>query len=352
MVKISTNGPIENHSEPDVMLTRRSALKSLVGAPLSFGVIASVLAPGQVNAQDAAVPVALITGSSSGFGNASAKTLARNGFHVIASMRNVAGENSGAAQSLLDLAKEETLKIDVVEIDIDSDASVAAGMADVMSRTDRIDVLFNNAGISIPGPVELSMAAARQSFETNLFGQLRMLRAVAPGMRENRNGLIIQMSSGLGRFVIPTSGIYCATKFAQEALFESAAYELHPFGVEVAIVQPSDYATDIKANSRRYFGELLESLSSEDTERANAYAEHLEITKRELRDTATPPVQEVADVVLELATTPAGQRPLRQVSMPPEMASGVNELNANLEGVQTAILEGSGMGDWLTLASG
>lgn len=330
--------------------SRRSVIGGLMAAPLSFGVIASALSSGAARAQDGALPVALITGSSSGFGYESAKTLARNGFHVIASMRNVGSDNATAAQNLLDIAQNESLLIDVVEIDIDSDASVGAGMADAMSRTDRIDVLFNNAGISIPGPIELSMEVMQRSFETNVFGQYRMLRAVAPGMRENRSGLIIQMSSGLGRFVIPTSGIYCATKFAQEALFESAAYELHPFGVEVAIVQPSDYATDIKANSRKYFDEIMAGLNIDDQARAAAYADHLDITRRELRDTETPPVQEVADVVLELATTPAGQRPLRQVSMPPELAGGVNELNANLEGVQAAILEGSGMSDWLTLA--
>ncbi|MEL7115620.1 MAG: SDR family oxidoreductase [Pseudomonadota bacterium] len=317
---------------------------------MAYGVFAAAT-PGPAVAQDGRAPVALITGSSSGFGFASARTLARHGFHVIASMRNVDGDNALSAQALRDLAENQGLHIDVVEIDIDSDTSVEKGMVDAMSLTDRIDVLFNNAGISIPGPVELSMETARRSFETNVFGQLRMLRAVAPGMRERRSGLVIQMSSGLGRFVIPTSGIYCATKFAQEALFESAAYELHPFGVEVAIVQPSDYATDIKANSRRYFDEIMSGLSSDDQSRAVAYGEHLEVTRRELQDTPTPPVQDVAEVVLQLATTPAGQRPLRQVSMPPELAAGVNELNANLEGVQAAILEGGGMGHWLNLAS-
>ncbi|MEM9139664.1 MAG: SDR family NAD(P)-dependent oxidoreductase, partial [Pseudomonadota bacterium] len=271
-------------------------------------------------------------------------------FHVIASMRNLDQQNAAPAAALRDLARAEDLRLDVVEIDIDSDASVTRGMVDAMSRTDRIDLLFNNAGINIPGPVELSMDAARQNFETNVFGQLRMLRAVAPGMRERRSGLVVQMSSGLGRFVVPTSGIYAATKFALEAMFESAAYELHPFGVEVAIVQPSDYATQIKPNSRRYFAEMMEGLSPEDRARAEAYAQHLDVTKREMQDAGAPPAQEVADIVLEIAKTPAGQRPLRQVAMPPELAAGVNELNANLEGVQTAILQGSGMGDWLTLA--
>ncbi|MEM6677300.1 MAG: SDR family NAD(P)-dependent oxidoreductase, partial [Pseudomonadota bacterium] len=218
-------------------LNRRSFAQGLAAAPFAYGVVAAAM-PGAARSSETQAQVALITGASSGFGRVSAITLARAGFHVIASMRHLQGKNAAAATALRDLARAEDLRLDLVEIDIDSDDSVARGMADALARHDRIDVLFNNAGINIPGPVELSMEAARQNFETNVFGQLRMLRAVAPGMRERRSGLIIQMSSGLGRFVVPTSGLYAATKFAQEAMFESAAYELHPFGVEVAIVQP------------------------------------------------------------------------------------------------------------------
>ncbi|MEM1212853.1 MAG: SDR family oxidoreductase [Planctomycetota bacterium] len=333
----------------DIDLDRRRVVLGIAAAPLTFGVIAKALTPGIAQADTGRMPVALITGSSSGFGNLSAKTLARNGYQVIASMRNVNGKNAGAAKELRDLAQKEDLPLHVVEIDIDSDASVALGMAEAMALTDRIDVLFNNAGINVPGPIELSMDAARQNFETNVFGQLRMLRAVAPGMRKHRSGLIIQMSSGLGRLVIPTSGMYCATKFAQEAMFESAAYELHPFGVEVAIIQPSDYATQIKPNSRRYFKDMMDGLNAEDQQRAADYKEHLEVTKAGLEDTPTPPVQEVADIVLQLAKTPAGERPLRKVAMPPEFAAGMDQLNGTLEGIQAEVLQGSGMGDWLTL---
>jgi len=331
-------------------MNRRHFVQGLVAAPLTYGVLASTAPLGAAFARGGEQSVALVTGASSGFGYATAKTLARNGFHVIASMRNVQGANAEPATTLADLADKEDLKLDIIEIDIDSDDSVESGMADAMSRTDRIDVLFNNAGINVPGPIELSMDAARQNFETNVFGQLRMLRAVAPGMRGRRSGLIIQMSSGLGRLVIPTSGMYCATKFAQEAMFEAAAYELHPFGVEIAIIQPSDHATNIKPNSRRYFDAMLAGLSDEDNARAEAYARHLDVTKAELEDRPAPPPAEVADIVLKLAKTPAGQRPLRQVAMPPEIAAGMNELNTTLESVQTAILEGNGMGEFLNLA--
>lgn len=326
-------------------------LQHMVAVPLTYGVFASAAqAASQISGSAASrMPTALITGCSSGFGLFSALTLARNGFHVFASMRSVNTTNARAADDLRRLARAENLKIEVVEIDIDSDESVDTGVASVMETTNQIDVLFNNAGINIPGPIELSMDAARRSFETNVFGQLRMLRAVAPGMRDKRDGLIIQMSSGLGRLVQPTSGMYSATKFAQEALFECAAYELHPFGVEVAIIQPSDYDTRIKANGRRYFQELVDGLDAADQKRARAYAEHVEITRATLEDTPAPPPQEVADIVLKLANTPAGQRPLRSVAMPPEIAEGLNQLNGTLEEVQAGLLQSSGMGRWLEL---
>ncbi|MEM1329111.1 MAG: SDR family NAD(P)-dependent oxidoreductase [Planctomycetota bacterium] len=333
------------------VVSRRNVLQYMAAVPLTYGVFASAAHAASQMSQPGSsrTPVALITGCSSGFGLVTARTLARNGFRVFASMRDVRTRNAQVADELRQLALAEKLRLDVVEIDIDSDASVDDGVASVLESADQIDVLFNNAGINVPGPIELSMDAARQSFETNVFGQLRMLRAVAPGMRANRHGLVIQMSSGLGRLVQPTSGLYSATKFAQEALFESAAYELHPFGVEVAIVQPSDYDTRIKANSRRYFRELLDGLDAADRRRAGDYASHIEITKATLEDAPAPPPQEVADIVLKLANTPAGQRPLRTVAMPPEIAEGLNQLNGTLEQVQAGLLQSSGMGDWLEL---
>ncbi|MEM6506456.1 MAG: SDR family oxidoreductase [Planctomycetota bacterium] len=332
--------------------TRRRLLGHIAAGPLAVGVIASAAATATAYASDPTTqPVVLITGCSSGFGYVTALTLARSGFHVYASMRDVGSQNASAANALRRLTKDQRLQLDVIEIDIDEDESVDSGVRGVLDEAGRIDVVFNNAGINIPGPIELSMDAARRSFETNVFGQLRMLRAIAPSMRQNRSGLFIQMSSGLGRLVQPTSGMYCATKFAQEAMFEAAAYELHPFGVEVAIIQPSDHQTRIKANSRRYFKQLMDGLDASDKARARDYAEHVKITKATLEDSPAPDPQEVADIVLKLAQTPAGQRPLRTAAMPPELAEGLNQLNATLEGVQAGLLQSSGMGDWLELST-
>jgi NAD(P)-dependent dehydrogenase (short-subunit alcohol dehydrogenase family) len=132
-------------------------------------------------------------------------------------------------------------------------------------------------------------------------------------------------------------------------MFESAAYELHPFGVEVAIVQPGAYTTQFKANSTRYFNEMMMRLATEDRLRAQAYEEHITVTKAGLQEEETPPAQQVADAVLELAQTPQGQRPLRRVVMPPQFAEGLNQLNSTLEGVQEGLLKGSGMGAWLNI---
>jgi NAD(P)-dependent dehydrogenase (short-subunit alcohol dehydrogenase family) len=271
---------------------------------------------------------------------------ARAGYRVVASMRDLAGRNAPRAA---ELARRESLAIDLVEIDIDQDASVERGVAMALNAAGRVDILVNNAGIIVPGPVEVSMDAVRRQFETNLFGQLRLVRAVAPHMREQRSGLIVQISSGLGRFILPTNGVYCATKFATEAMMESAAYELHPFGIELAIVQPGAFATNFKPTGRRLFDEMVAGLGPADRRRAEAYAEHMEITRARMADERTPPAQMVADAILALARMPAGQRPLRAPVMPAQQAEGLNRLNATLEGIQQGILRGNGMAAWLTL---
>ncbi len=337
----------ETDAQAQPFLNRRALLAG--GVAVVGGVIVAAASSGAARAQAAGQPVALITGSSRGFGRLTAETMAKNGYHVIASMRDPAGRNAQAARELTELARRDKLKIDVVEIDVDNDASVETGVARALQIGRKIDVLVNNAGIIVPGPVEISMESARRQFETNVFGQMRMLRAVAPGMREARSGFIVHVSSGLGRFVMPTNGVYCATKFATEAMMEAAAYELHPFGVEVAIVQPGAFSTNFKPAGRAAFNDMVANLSAADKRRAEAYAAHMRITMERMADGPTLPTQLFADTVLKLAQTPAGQRPLRTPAMPEQQAEGINRLNATLEGIQQTILQRSGMGDWLTL---
>ncbi|MGB3844856.1 MAG: SDR family NAD(P)-dependent oxidoreductase, partial [Sphingopyxis sp.] len=197
----------------------------------------------------------LITGASSGFGRIGALLYARHGAKVIATMRNLPRPE---AETLAAEAAKDGLDLHVVEIDVTDDASVASGTAAALKIADgRIDTLVNNAGVGITGPVEVQdMEATRLIFETNVLGIQRMLRALLPQMRAARAGQVFNISSQLGRVIVPGGGHYSATKFAVEALSEQLAYELVPHGIEVTIIQPGGYPTRVWVNRNIYTGVL------------------------------------------------------------------------------------------------
>src|SRR2546426_1725374 len=180
----------------------------------------------------------LITGTSSGFGRDTAETLHQAGHTVYASMRGLEDKNHEAASAL------GKVGIKTVELDVSDDASVEAGVEKVLAEAGKIDVLINNAGIGSAGVTEAFTAEqAKAIFDTNVIGLLRVTRAVLPSMRERRDGLIINISSILGRVTFPFLGIYGASKFAVEALTDSLRYEVSQLGVEVVELQPSAYPT-------------------------------------------------------------------------------------------------------------
>ena len=184
------------------------------------------------------MPMALVTGTSTGIGLATAVTLARAGHKVYATMRNPA---KGAGE-ITSIAEAERLPLTVLPLDVDSDQSVG----DVFAKTGAVDVLVNNAGIAIMSAVEdMPLEDFRRIMETNFFGALRCIQAVLPGMRERRSGCIINVSSVAGRIAGGAQGAYAASKWALEALSESLAYEVRAFGIRVAIVEPGVIATPI-----------------------------------------------------------------------------------------------------------
>lgn len=197
----------------------------------------------------------LITGCSSGFGRLTAEHLARAGGKVFATMR---GLPRAEADDLRRFARDAKADLTVLELDVTDDASVAAAFAAAEKVIGRgLDVVINNAGIGITGPVEVQdMAATMLAFDTNVLGYHRVARAALPSMRARRSGHIFAISSQLGRVVVPFGGHYSATKFAVEAMFEQLAYEVRPHGIGVTIIQPGGYPTDIWANRNRYSGEL------------------------------------------------------------------------------------------------
>src|SRR3989442_6769401 len=164
-------------------------------------------------------------------------------------MRAAAGKNAPAAEALRALAQREALALQTIEIDVTDDASVERTIAEIIETIGRLDVVVNNAGVSYSGPLEPStLEQVRQQFETNVFSVLRVNRAVLPQMREQGSGLLLQIGSIAGRLALPFQGLYGATKFALEGLTESYRYELAPFGIDAAIIEPGTYPTTISAN--------------------------------------------------------------------------------------------------------
>ena len=176
----------------------------------------------------------LITGTSAGLGFATALTVARAGHTVYATMRNPA-----RSPELAQTAAKEGLPIHISTMDVDSDNSVKAGMEAIYRDAKHLDVLVNNAGVERSGTVEeLSLAGIRAVMETNYFGALRCIQAVAPDMRQRRSGCIINISSVSGKVAASPLGCYAASKFALEAISEALAQEMKTFNVRVAIVEP------------------------------------------------------------------------------------------------------------------
>lgn len=187
----------------------------------------------------------LITGCSSGFGYDAAKYLASKGHHVFATMRNVNGKNADAANQLRQYASEHGCQIEVHEMDVTSDESVNQAV----SQIPEVDVLINNAGSGFGGPVEaFESQQVIDQLDLNIVGTVRTAKAVLPGMRKRKSGLIIQVSSTAGRGAFPGFGIYHASKWGLEGMSEAMRYELAPHGIDVVIVEPGPFSTNFFGN--------------------------------------------------------------------------------------------------------
>lgn len=276
----------------------------------------------------AANDVILITGCSTGFGRVTAETLARKQYRVFAGMRDIAGRNAEKAAGLKSLAQRDKLSLKPIDLDVNDDGSVDGSVATILAKAGRIDVLVNNAGLSIRGLSEaVTVEQTRKIFETNVFAVQRMNRAVLPHMRKRHSGLLIHISSQAGRVVIPCFGIYGASKFALEALVESYSYELAGEGIESISVQPGAYDTAITQNADK----------AADEERSSSYGPAVDIPKTLLANLGKRgDPQEVADVVLKLVEMPAGTRPLRtEVGV---TADFVARMNAFTDKIQAELL--------------
>jgi NAD(P)-dependent dehydrogenase (short-subunit alcohol dehydrogenase family) len=283
----------------------------------------------------------LITGSSSGFGYAGALHYARAGAKVIASMRNLPRKE---ADQLKAEAAKEKLDISIIEIDVTSDEQVAKGVAEAERMAGgALDVLVNNAGVGYAGPIELQdMAATKLIFDTNVYGPHRMARAVLPGMRKAKRGLIFNISSQLGRVIVPSAGHYSPTKFALEAMSEAMAYELVPHNIEVCVIQPGGYPTKVWVNRNALAKELKDRLSPEE---AAAYPALVARMGKEDGGGRSADVYDIPRAIAEIAALPSGTRPLRRAVHPgSKPQEAINKVSAE---TQVNWLGGSPFGPWV-----
>ena len=238
----------------DLKLNRRNLM---LGASVAAATLAASCAQAAESSEDVAASGSdvfdlsgisvLITGTSSGFGRLGAEHYARLGAKVFATMRNLPRSEAAELEAL---AHSDGLDITVIEIDVTDDGQVQLGVEKALGLAGgKLDVLINNAGMSVAGPIEAQdMEATNLIFDTNVFGAQRMIQAVLPSMRANQSGQIFNITSQLGRVMIPGFGQYSPTKFALEALSEQLAYEVYSHGVDVTIIQPGGYPTRIWSN--------------------------------------------------------------------------------------------------------
>jgi len=278
--------------------------------------------------------VALITGASTGFGRLIAETLARHGHTVFATMRDPVVCNAANSAELRTLAGKESLSLHVLEMDVTEEASVERAVRACVEQAGRIDVAINNAGYALVGLEEaVTVNQARQLMDTNFYGSVRVDRAVLPQMRKQGSGLLLHITSGAGRVVIPGAGFYCASKFALEALAESYHYELAGQGIESSIVQPGAYQTSV-------FGNMVKAADYNRTDTYGAAAQIPDKVNAALTAT-TGNAQDVADAVLSIVETTPGKRQLRYRVSPTDL--GLEAINTVCSQVQARLLEGFGL---------
>jgi NAD(P)-dependent dehydrogenase (short-subunit alcohol dehydrogenase family) len=282
----------------------------------------------------------LVTGSNSGFGRLISLALARRGHTVFATMRSPSTKNTSAAAELHAVAEAEKLPLHVIELDVTDDRSVSVAVQSAERTAGHLDVVVNNAGYAVGGLNEtLTSEQVLAELDTNVVGAHRVNRAVLPALRKRRAGLLVHISSTMGRLTAPFHGVYTASKWALEAMAESYRYELKATGVEVSIVQPGVFKTGI----------VTSTVTGADSDRARGYGlEEAQARLKAMVDAmhdgpgASDP-EEVARAVVTLVEAPAGTRPLRVVVDPSGGGAGTEVLNKAASEIQRGLLTALGM---------
>jgi len=283
----------------------------------------------------------LITGTSTGFGKLIAETAASKGHTVIATMRGIEEKNKNQADELAQYGAKSPGSITVYELDVASDDSVSNAYNSITSDFDDIDVVVNNAGIGGGGLTEgFTVDQFEQIMNINVTGVHRVVKSVLPLMRKKGQGLIINVSSVMGRIVIPFATAYTTSKFALEGYSESLRYELKGLGIDVSIVEPGGFGTN-------FFGNML---PPEDHRVLESYGSYNDVPKKmrggfsEVMSSAdAPDPQMIADAVDDLINLQPGKRPARVVVDPMSGGEAPNTINHMTDEIQKGLLESFGM---------
>lgn len=272
--------------------------------------------------------IIVITGASTGFGRLSATTLARQGHRVYATMRGVEGKNREHADSLRNEAEASGWDLRVRELDVADEASVSSAIKAIEAEAGHIDVLVNNAGQAPAGITEsFTSEQLAKLMDVNVVGPHRVMRAALPGMRTRKSGLVINITSVVGRIAVPYMGIYNASKWALEALSEAYSDELKGSGVDVVALEPGAFPTEI-------FGKITngadESVLAGYPEKLAHMGSYFEAFGAALQGPDSPPPQWIADAIVEQIALPAGQR-ARRLVVGTMGTTGVRELNEEYE---------------------
>ncbi|MPT31430.1 MAG: SDR family oxidoreductase [Chryseobacterium sp.] len=252
--------------------------------------------------------IVLITGTNSGFGWLTAHSVSTLGHKVYATMRDTQGRNADKAAALSALEN-----VTVLDVTLTEDESVKQAVDTILEKEGTIDVLVNNAGYAMGGVAEsFTVADVHTTFDINIYAPWRLIKQVLPAMRKQGEGLIINVTSGFGRVSFPFATIYAASKFALEGISEGLHYEVKRLGIDVAIVEPGAFPTEMQQKNN----------PASDQEVFEGYAAVADIPNKmvtalggEMQD-KNPNPQDVADAIVKLIDTPKGSRPLRTVVDP------------------------------------
>jgi NAD(P)-dependent dehydrogenase (short-subunit alcohol dehydrogenase family) len=277
----------------------------------------------------------LITGATGGFGTLITKQLLNDGHKVAGTARDIQGRNRAAAKEL------ESLGAKVIEMDITDDMSVTRAMETATKQLGGMDTLINNAGVGVIGLTEaFTPEDMKRLFDVNVFGVQRTCRAIAPMMRELGTGLIINISSLLGRMTVPFYGPYNASKWALEGLTENYRTELSQFGIDVCIVEPGGFPTAFVDNLMR----------PSDTTRSKTYGPMGDMPEGFLKGfeqtLAANPKQNpdlVAKAVSQVIAKPQGARPFRTIVDTMGMGAALSEYNEALARITEGVYSNFGI---------